>query len=143
MSWSAATGSASPSTKRDSNDACAGDADDVIFTWEFAADPAAAATTLSLYGDLERVEKLGEHSIKVVFKQPTPFWAEPFCGGGGLIIPRHVFAGCRSLLRGPADVFRVHGQAGPAGGRDHPMGLNSNNGAPTRIWTFFNGLRMF
>src|SRR5229473_2458130 len=70
-------------------------ADDVIFTWEFAADPAAAATTISLYKDLDRVERLSEHSVKVVFKQPTPFWSEPFCGGSGLIIPRHVFGGYR------------------------------------------------
>src|SRR5882762_5554614 len=70
-------------------------ADDVVFTWEFAADPATAATSISLYSDLERVEKLGEHSVKVVFKQPTPFWAEPFCGGGGLIVPKHAFAGNR------------------------------------------------
>jgi len=70
-------------------------ADDVVFTWEYAADPATAATTLSVYRDLERVEKVGEHAVKVVFKQPTHFWAEPFCGGGGLIVPKHVFAGTR------------------------------------------------
>ena len=70
-------------------------ADDVIFTWEFAADPATAATSISAYKDLDRVEKLGDHSVKVVFKQPTPFWAEPFCGGGGLVIPKHVFAAYR------------------------------------------------
>ena len=70
-------------------------ADDVIFTWEFAADPAAAATSISAYKDLDRVEKLGEHSVKVVFKQPTPFWSEPFCGGGGLVIPKHVFSAYR------------------------------------------------
>jgi peptide/nickel transport system substrate-binding protein len=69
-------------------------ADDVVFTWEFAADPAAAATSISVYKDLDRVEKLGEHSVKVVFKQPTPFWSEPFCGGAGLI-PKHVFAAYR------------------------------------------------
>ena len=70
-------------------------ADDVVFTWEYAADPATAATTLGIYRDIERVEKLGEHSVKVVFKQPNPFWAEPFCGSGGTVIPRHVFAGYR------------------------------------------------
>ena len=34
---------------------------DVVFTWEYAADPATAATTLGIYRDLERVEKVGEH----------------------------------------------------------------------------------
>src|SRR5439155_322018 len=33
--------------------------------------------------------------VKVVFKQPTPFWSEPFCGGGGLVIPKHVFSAYR------------------------------------------------
>jgi peptide/nickel transport system substrate-binding protein len=70
-------------------------AGDVVFTWEYAADPATAATTLGIYHDLERVEKLGEHAVKVVFKQPNPFWAEPFCGAGGAVIPRHVFGAYR------------------------------------------------
>lgn len=66
-------------------------ADDVVFTWQYAADPATAATTVGVYGDLDRVEKLGDHQVKVVFKKPTPFWAQAFCGGGGMLIARHVF----------------------------------------------------
>ena len=67
-------------------------ADDCVFTWEYAADPATAATTISSYKELERVEKVDEHTIKVVYKRPTPFWAGPFCGSGGMVVPRHVFA---------------------------------------------------
>jgi peptide/nickel transport system substrate-binding protein len=37
------------------------------------------------------VEKLDDLTVRVVFKQPTPYWAGPYCGGGGLIIPRHLF----------------------------------------------------
>jgi peptide/nickel transport system substrate-binding protein len=70
-------------------------ADDVVFNWEYAADPATAATTLSNYRDLERVEKIDDLSVRVVFKQPTPFWAGPYCGGAGLVIPRHLFEGFR------------------------------------------------
>jgi peptide/nickel transport system substrate-binding protein len=70
-------------------------ADDVLFTHEYAADPATAATTFGVYRDLERVERLSEHSVKVVFKRPTPFWAEPFCGSEGLIVPQHVFVSYR------------------------------------------------
>jgi peptide/nickel transport system substrate-binding protein len=66
-------------------------ADDCVFTWEYAADPATAATTISNYRDLERVEKVDDHTVKVVFKRPVPFWAVPFCGSGGMVIPRHVF----------------------------------------------------
>ncbi len=66
-------------------------ADDVVFNWEYAADPATAAWTLATYRDIERVDKLDSHTVKVVFKRPTPFWAEPFCGARGMIIPKHVF----------------------------------------------------
>ena len=70
-------------------------ADDVVFTWEYAADPATAATTLGIYRDIERVERVGTHAVKIAFKQPNPFWAESFCGSAGLIIPRHVFGAYR------------------------------------------------
>ncbi len=66
-------------------------ADDVVFTWEFAADPATAATTLGNYKDIARIDKLDSHTVKVVFKNPTPFWPIAFCGTGGHIIAKHVF----------------------------------------------------
>jgi len=66
-------------------------ADDVVFNWEYAADPATAAWTLATYREIDRVDKLDSHTVKVVFKRPTPFWAEPFCGPRGMIIPKHVF----------------------------------------------------
>ena len=65
-------------------------ADDVVFNWEYAADPATAAVTVGAYRDIERVERLSEHSVKVVFKQPTPYWYEAFCQNRGLI-PKHLF----------------------------------------------------
>jgi peptide/nickel transport system substrate-binding protein len=66
-------------------------AEDCVFTWEYAADPATAATTISNYKELERVEKVDDQTIRVVFKRPTPFWAGPFCGSAGMVLPRHVF----------------------------------------------------
>jgi len=65
-------------------------ADDVLFTWEFAKDPAAAATSIGVYRDIQ-VEKIDEHTVKVVFAKPTPFWAAAFVGTFGLIIPKHLF----------------------------------------------------
>ena len=65
-------------------------ADDVVFNWEYAADPATAAVTVGSYRDIDRVERLAEHSVKVVFKQPTPYWHEAFCQNRGLI-PKHLF----------------------------------------------------
>jgi peptide/nickel transport system substrate-binding protein len=61
-------------------------ADDVVFTWQYAADPATAATTVGTFRELERVEKLHDHAVKYVFKKPTPFWAEPALP---YVIPRH------------------------------------------------------
>jgi peptide/nickel transport system substrate-binding protein len=67
-------------------------ADDVIFNWEYAADPAAAAVTIGAYRDIARVERVNDHAVKVVFKQPTPFWFEAFCGQNRALIPKHLFS---------------------------------------------------
>jgi peptide/nickel transport system substrate-binding protein len=67
-------------------------ADDVIFTWEFAADSATGATTTGTYADIDHIDRIDEHTIKVVFKKPTAFWYDPFFGGRGQILPKHLFA---------------------------------------------------
>ena len=66
-------------------------ADDVIFTWQYAADMATAATTTGSYREIERIERLDDHAVKLIFKHPTPFWADAFCSASGMILPRHVF----------------------------------------------------
>ncbi|WP_426613774.1 peptide ABC transporter substrate-binding protein [Bradyrhizobium sp. McL0616] len=65
-------------------------ADDVIFTWTYAADLATAAYTTGSYKDI-RVEKIDDHTVKVTFKDPTPFWADAFVGSVGQILPKHHF----------------------------------------------------
>jgi peptide/nickel transport system substrate-binding protein len=65
-------------------------ADDCLFTWEFAADPATASVSIGTYKDV-KVEKIDSHTIRVVFAKPTPFWADPFVGVRGMIIPKHLF----------------------------------------------------
>ncbi|QEL23558.1 peptide ABC transporter substrate-binding protein [Bosea sp. F3-2] len=65
-------------------------ADDVVFTWEYAADPATAAYTSGAYKDI-KVEKVDDLTVKVTFAKPTPFWADPFVGVAGMIIPKHHF----------------------------------------------------
>ena len=65
-------------------------ADDVVFTWEYAADPATAAYTTGAYKDI-KVEKIDDFTVKVIFAKPTPFWADPFVGVAGMIIPKHHF----------------------------------------------------
>jgi len=66
-------------------------ADDCVFNWQYAADPATAATTIGSYQDI-KVTKLDDHTIKIDFKKPTPFWADAFVGVNGMIIPKHLFA---------------------------------------------------
>jgi peptide/nickel transport system substrate-binding protein len=70
-------------------------ADDIVFNWEFAADPAAGTVTLDSYRKIERIEKLDSHTVRLVFGSPTPFPYEPFCGARGQIIPKHQFEGFR------------------------------------------------
>jgi len=65
-------------------------ADDVVFTWEYSADPATAATSNGIYKDI-KVEKIDSHTVKVIFQKPTPFWAASFVGVWGAIIPKHHF----------------------------------------------------
>ena len=69
-------------------------ADDCVFNWQYASDPATAATTIGTYKDIE-VSKVDDHAIKVEFKKPTPFWADAFVGQRGMIIPKHLFESYR------------------------------------------------
>ena len=66
-------------------------ADDVVFNWEYAKDPGTAATTSGSYTGI-KVEKVDQHTVKVLFDKPTPFWADAFVGVRGMIIPKHLYA---------------------------------------------------
>ncbi|TCR70063.1 peptide ABC transporter substrate-binding protein [Bosea sp. BK604] len=65
-------------------------ADDVVFNWEYASDPATAAYTTGSYTGI-KVEKADDLTVKVIYPQPQPFWADPFVGVAGMIIPKHLF----------------------------------------------------
>jgi peptide/nickel transport system substrate-binding protein len=65
-------------------------ADDVVFNWEYAADPATSATTIGSYQDI-KVEKVDPLTVRIRFAKPTPFWADAFVGQRGMIIPKHLF----------------------------------------------------
>ena len=67
-------------------------ADDVVFNWEYAKDPATAAISIGTYRDLT-VEKVDDLTVRILFSKPTPFWADAFVGAAtGQIIPKHLFA---------------------------------------------------
>jgi peptide/nickel transport system substrate-binding protein len=65
-------------------------ADDFVFTWEYAADPATTAVTIGNYKDVARIEKLDAHTFKIVYKAPYPAWFQTF-GGTACVIPKHAF----------------------------------------------------
>jgi peptide/nickel transport system substrate-binding protein len=65
-------------------------ADDVVFNWEYAKNPETAAVTIGSYKDI-KVEKVDDHTVRVLFAQPTPFWADAFVSATGMIIPKHLF----------------------------------------------------
>src|SRR5882724_1545753 len=65
-------------------------ADDVLFTWEFATDPATAATSRGFYENIRRIDTLNDYTVKVVFKEPTPLWELPGQWTG--MLPKHLFA---------------------------------------------------
>ena len=64
-------------------------ADDVVFNWQYASDPATAAFTQGLYLDL-KMERVDAHTVRVLFDKPTPFWPGAYVQAQ--LIPRHVFA---------------------------------------------------
>ncbi|WP_372619991.1 peptide ABC transporter substrate-binding protein [Falsiroseomonas sp.] len=65
-------------------------ADDVVFNWEYARNPAVAATTSGSYTDVN-VVKVDDHTVRVEFQKPTPFWADAFVANTGMIVPKHLF----------------------------------------------------
>jgi peptide/nickel transport system substrate-binding protein len=64
--------------------------DDVVFTSEYASDPATAAVTIGSYKDA-KVEKIDPLTVRVRFAKPTPYWANAFVGWRGMVIPKHLF----------------------------------------------------
>ncbi|MFN8894663.1 MAG: peptide ABC transporter substrate-binding protein, partial [Betaproteobacteria bacterium] len=52
--------------------------------------PATSSSWISTYRDIT-VTKVDSHTVRIQFPKPTPFWAEPFVGTVGMIIPRHGF----------------------------------------------------
>lgn len=65
-------------------------ADDVVFNWEYAKSPQVAAVTSGSYRDVN-VVKVDDHTVRVEFAQPTPFWADAFVAATGQMIPKHLF----------------------------------------------------
>ena len=65
-------------------------ADDVVFTWEYAADSATCAVSSGSYQNIKHIDTLDQHTVQVTFIEPTPFWYDAFCGVRGQILPKHL-----------------------------------------------------
>ncbi|MGH8068292.1 MAG: peptide ABC transporter substrate-binding protein [Candidatus Entotheonellia bacterium] len=65
-------------------------ADDVVFTWEYAADSATGAVSSGSYQNIKHIDTLDQHTVQVTFIEPTPFWYDAFCGIRGQILPKHL-----------------------------------------------------
>lgn len=65
-------------------------ADDCVFNWQYSRDPATAAVTIGKYNNVV-VEKVDDHTVRVIFPEARPFWADAFVGSYGMVIPKHLF----------------------------------------------------
>ncbi|HET6821258.1 MAG TPA: peptide ABC transporter substrate-binding protein, partial [Anaerolineales bacterium] len=60
-------------------------------TYQYIMNPDVKSSSAGSYSDVDSVEALDDHTVKVNFKQPTAAWDTPFVGPFGMIIPRHIF----------------------------------------------------
>ena len=98
-------------------------ADDCVFNWKFASDPQTAAVTSGVYSDL-KVEKVDDHTIRVVFDKPTPFWADRL---RRLLRDDHPEACLRTVYR--RQVAQRAGQPAPGRHRRRTSSASSSPGA--------------
>ncbi|HSI46786.1 MAG TPA: peptide ABC transporter substrate-binding protein [Ideonella sp.] len=63
-------------------------ADDVVFNWRYATDPAVGAITSGHYLGL-KLEKVDALTVRVLFDKPSPFWPRT---ANVQLIPQHLFS---------------------------------------------------
>jgi len=64
-------------------------ADDVVFNWQYATDPAAGAFSTGFYTNVKSVEKIDATTVRFNFAKPSPIW-DRACNIW--LIPKHVFS---------------------------------------------------
>ncbi|HMQ33425.1 MAG TPA: peptide ABC transporter substrate-binding protein, partial [Chloroflexaceae bacterium] len=69
-------------------------ADDVVFTWQYATDPATAATTASNFAQIENVEAVSPTEVRITWSEPNANYLVAFTGIAGLILQEAQFANC-------------------------------------------------
>ena len=66
-------------------------ADDVVFTWQYVADPKVAATDTQIADGVTNVEAKDPNTVVVTFKDPNPYPYQIFVSGLGNIIQKKQF----------------------------------------------------
>jgi peptide/nickel transport system substrate-binding protein len=69
-------------------------ADDIIFTWQYCADPATACTTTSKFSNIAGIEALDPLTVKITWTNPTPFPYDPYVSYYGHILQKAQFGNC-------------------------------------------------
>ncbi len=64
-------------------------ADDVVFNWQYATDPASGAFSTGFYANVKSIERIDASTVRVNFVKPTPIW-DRACNIW--LIPKHVFS---------------------------------------------------
>ena len=66
-------------------------ADDVVFTWQYVADPKTAASTTQIVDGVTSVEAKDPMTVVVTFKDPSPYPYQIFVSAQGPIIQKKQF----------------------------------------------------
>jgi peptide/nickel transport system substrate-binding protein len=69
-------------------------ADDVVFTWQYCADPATACTTASNFDPIKSVEAVDPNTAKITWKEANTNPFISFVGFSGPVIQKKQFASC-------------------------------------------------
>jgi peptide/nickel transport system substrate-binding protein len=68
--------------------------EDVIFTWQYCADPATACTTAVTFENIQDIVKVDETTLTIVWKAPTADPYQAFVGSGGEVLQQAQFGAC-------------------------------------------------
>ena len=92
---------------------------DVVFNWEYASDPATAAVTIGSYKDV-KVQAIDAYTVRVDYAKASPFWADPFVGARGMIIPERRSSRTRARNRREAPTTSKPVGTGPTSSSTSP-----------------------
>jgi peptide/nickel transport system substrate-binding protein len=95
---------------------------DVVFTYQFIANPKVASVSAGTYDAIKSVEAIDNHTVRINFKDVNPAWSLVFVGGEGAILPKHIYE-----------------QYNGANAREAPANLKPVGTGPYRVLEFRSG----